>query len=333
LAGESAKEVQMKRQARAIRILILLMSALVMARVGSADCRFISPESTDPAIRAWLDDHFVCYEAGAGAHERLFLFLPGTTGRPDMYTTLCKEAALAGLHAINLSYTNDKAVEWTYCRESDEDDCTGKVRLEQLEGKDYSREIEIDRANSIENRLIKLLRYLDEHFPEEDWDRYLTEEGDLEWERIVVSGHSQGGGHALMIGTHRKVARVVMFAWVDFHKGELAKWITPDTTTPLDRIYAIRHLEDRIEHTREVWRKLDLYRFGPEVDVDEADPPYSNTHLLVSSMDTSAVKAMDDRYSRYAGHMIIITDDHTPVDEEGRPLLAEMWRYMMGVVE
>jgi hypothetical protein len=327
------KEVAMRHVASTTRVLSLLVTVLLIGRGGAADCRLISPESTDPAIKAWLDDHYACYEAGAGAHERLFLFLPGTTGRPDMYTMLGKEAALAGLHAINLSYTNDKAVEWTYCRESDEDDCTGKVRLEQLEGSDYSREIVIDRADSIENRTIRLLQYLDEHFPEEDWDRYLTEEGDLFWERIVVSGHSQGGGHALMIGTHRKVARVAMFAWVDFHGGELAKWITPDTTTPLDRIYAIRHLEDRIDHTRQVWRTLDLYRFGPEVDVDKADPPYDNTHVLVSSMDTSAVAAMDDRYARYAGHMIIITDDHTPVDEEGRPLFADMWRYMMGAID
>jgi hypothetical protein len=307
--------------------------SILLPGAASADMRAVSPELTDPDITSWVHDHYACYEPKAGPHERLFLFLPGTTGTPDMYTLLCKEAALAGLHAINLSYTNDKAVEWTYCRESDEDDCTGKVRLEQLEGKDHSREIEIDRKDSIESRTIKLLRYLDDHFPEEDWGRYLMKDGDLNWERIVIAGHSQGGGHALMIGTHRKVARVAMFAWVDFHGGELAKWITPETTTPLDRIYAVRHLEDRIEQTREVWRTLDLYRFGPEVDVDRADPPYDNTHLLVSSMDTGAVQAMDDRYSRYAGHMIIITDDHTPVDEEGRPLFADMWRYMMGAID
>jgi hypothetical protein len=248
-----------------------------------------------------------------------------------MYTLLCHEAALAGQHAIMLSYTNDKAVEWTYCRSSDEENCTGKVRLEQLEGKDYSREIEIDRNNSIENRLIKLLGYLDRHFPEEDWGRYLTANDDIYWERIVASGHSQGAGHALMIGTHRKAARVAMFAWVDFHKGKLAEWITPETMTPTDRIYAVRHLEDRIEATRQGWRKLGLYRFGPEVDVDKADPPYEHTHLLVSSMATTLARSQDG--PPWMGHLIIITDQHTPVDEDGRPLFADMWRYMMGATE
>jgi hypothetical protein len=314
-----------------IRVLLLLMSALVVAQYGWTDTRAISPELTDPAIKAWLNDHYVCYEPFAGPHERLFLFLAGSGGRPEQYTTLCKEAALAGLHAINLSYTNDKAVEWQICRNSEEDNCTGKVRLEQLEGVDHSREIEIDRTNSIENRLIKLLSYLDRHFPDEQWDRYLTDDGDLFWERIVASGHSQGGGHALMIGTHRKVARVAMFAWTDFHRGKLAKWITPETKTPMDRIYAFRHLEDRIQNTREVWRKLDLYRFGPEVDVDEADPPYSNTHLLVSSMDSSRSRTQEG--PPWLSHLLVITDQHTPVDEDGRPLFADMWRYMMGATE
>jgi hypothetical protein len=310
-----------------------LVPALVMARVGSADCRAISPEVTDPAITAWLDDHYVCYEPGAGPHERLFLFLAGTFGRPDMYTALCEEAALAGLHAINLTYANDKGVEFQICRSSDEENCTGKVRLEQLDGRDHSREISIDRTNSIENRLIKLLQYLDKHFPEEDWGRYLTEDGDLQWERIVASGHSQGGGTALTIGTHRRVARVAMFAWVDFHNGKLAEWITPDTETPMDRIYAFRHLEDRIDDTRQAWRKLGLYSFGPEVNVDTAKPPYEHTHLLVSTMDTSEVRAMNLRFSKYPGHMIIIADDYTPLDEEGRPLLADAWRYMMGAID
>jgi hypothetical protein len=31
--------------------------------------------------------------------------------------------------------------------------------------------------------------------------------------------------------------------------------------------------------------------------------------------------------------MIIISDDHTPVDEDGRPLFADMWRYMMGAID
>jgi hypothetical protein len=321
----------MKRHTTTLRVLLLLVPALAAAQHGWTDTRTVSPELTDPDIKAWLHDHYVCYEPGVGPHERLFLFLAGSGGRPEQYTTLCEEAALAGLHAINLSYTNDKAVEWHICRNSDEDNCTGKVRLEQLEGIDHSREISIDRPNSIENRLIKLLSYLDRHFPDEQWDRYLTADGGLFWERIVASGHSQGGGHALMIGTHRKVARVAMFAWTDFHLGKLAKWITPETTTPMDRIYAFRHLEDRIDNTREVWRKLDLYRFGSEVDVDTADPPYSNTHVLVSSMDSS--KARTQEGPRWLSHLLVITDQHTPVDEDGRPVFADMWRYMMGATE
>jgi hypothetical protein len=48
-------------------------------------------------------------------------------------------------------------------------------------------------------------------------------------------------------------------------------------------------------------------------------------------MDTSLARSQDG--PPWMGHLIIITDQHTPVDEEGRPLYADMWRYMMGVVE
>jgi hypothetical protein len=321
----------MKRRLTPIRALVLVVFALSAQGIAWAENRIISPEETDPAIDGWLEDHYVCFDAAAPRQGRLFVFMPGTGGTPNRYTILCGEAATAGLHAINLSYPNDRAVEWHICKESEDPDCTEKVRLEQFDGKDRTTGIDVNRANCIENRLIRLLAHLDGKYPKEGWGRYLTEDGEPEWESIVISGHSQGGGHAAMIGTHRRVARVAMFAWTDFHKGKLATWITPDTKTPIDRFYGFRHLEDRIEATREVWLKLGLDRFGPEVDVSTADPPYSNTHMLVSSLDTDLAKTQDG--PPWLGHLIIITDPHTPEDSDHRPLFAPAWRYMMGIVE
>ena len=56
----------------------------------------------------------------------------------------------------------------------------------------------ISRANSIENRLTKLLQYLAAQFGEEGWSRFMAHDGPR-WARIAVSGHSQGGGEAAMI--------------------------------------------------------------------------------------------------------------------------------------
>src|SRR2546425_9573289 len=52
-------------------------------------------------------------------------------------------------------------------------------------------------ANSIDNRLTKLLQYLTLQYPDEGWDRFLLRDKP-KWSQIAVSGHSQGGGNAAM---------------------------------------------------------------------------------------------------------------------------------------
>ena len=64
-------------------------------------------------------------------------------------------------------------------------------------------------GESIENRTVKLLRYLEQKHPDDEWGQFL--QGDqLAWNKIVIGGMSQGGGHAL-IATRHLVARVLCF--------------------------------------------------------------------------------------------------------------------------
>jgi hypothetical protein len=51
------------------------------------------------------------------------------------------------------------------------------VRLEILDGTDRTPLVDVDRANSIENRLIKLLQYLDANRPGEGWGGFLDAAG------------------------------------------------------------------------------------------------------------------------------------------------------------
>ena len=69
----------------------------------------------------------------------------------------------------------------------------------------------IERPESIENRLIKLLWYLKPLWPKDHWEQFLNDNGTIKWESIAVAGQSQGGGHAALIGIKHRVARVLCF--------------------------------------------------------------------------------------------------------------------------
>jgi hypothetical protein len=87
------------------------------------------------------------------------------------------------------------------------------------------------------------LAHLDAAQSSYGWDAYLA--GDVpRWERIIVSGHSQGAGHAAFISTQRRVARVVMFGGgPDRSAGQLASWVAPGAT-PGSRYFGFVHVDD-----------------------------------------------------------------------------------------
>jgi hypothetical protein len=156
---------------------------------------------------------------GSISDSLLYLFLPATATTPSDYTLVQQEAVDLGYHVIGLAYPNTDAVigicnepksELTYeARQA----CYLNVRQQTLGGvprdKTYT---DISDADTIYNRLTNLLVYLDEQYPDEAWGGFLDETGAPKWSRIVVAGHSQGGGNAALIGKLHLVARVVMMS-------------------------------------------------------------------------------------------------------------------------
>src|SRR3989442_6311238 len=58
-----------------------------------------------------------------------------------------------------------------------------------VDGIDRSPFVDVTAANSIDNRLTKLLEYLAAQQPEEDWSRYLAHHKP-KWSQIAISAHS-----------------------------------------------------------------------------------------------------------------------------------------------
>jgi len=104
-------------------------------------------------------------------------------------------------------------------------------------------------AESIVNRLVKLLQYLDRNHPDGGWS-YL-ENGQPNWRRIVVSGQSQGAGMAAFIAKQHEVARVILFSspwdYVDARgQRELAPWLAQPSKTPSNRWFGGYHARENM---------------------------------------------------------------------------------------
>ncbi|GEM_PF-1029012 len=289
--------------------------------------RLIPPQATDPEIDDWLEPHVVYLDPGAPPRDRLFVHLPGSFGVPENSQLILQEVARQGIPAVGLRYPN----RWTViglCRRSPDPDCSAKVRGEILDGRDRTPLVTVTPANSLRNRLVKLLLYLDARYPEEGWDRFLqggAAGAEVAWERVIVSGHSQGGGHAAFLARSYEVARVVMFGSPgDFvgTPGNLAPWLVGPHATPSERYFGFSHRRDSgYPYHVQAWEALGLGAFGPPRGVDGADPPYGGSHMLYTDA-LPATRSFRD------AHGAVVVDRKTPRNPDGTPLYAPVWRYL-----
>lgn len=281
----------------------------------------IPPQVTDNSIDDWLEPHYVAIDPSVESKQKLFLFLSGAYGHPTRQSLITQHSASLGYHAINLRYPNSATVG-RICRGSLNRDCHEQVRLEIIDGVNRSSDVTITRANSIENRLVKLLLHLHKTQPDAGWLDYL--EGDLpKWESIVVAGHSQGAGHAAMIAHQHLVARVIMFGGpsdTNSLRQTAAPWLAKLHATPSERYYGLVHLRDRaLRKILRAWKLLGMDAYGPVINIDETAFPYSGSHTLV----TNIRPTLRGKY-----HGSVITDHSTPLARDGKPLLNDVWKYL-----
>ena len=285
----------------------------------------VDPEETDPRIDVALDPHIVRIPA-TGGNGRLFVFLPSSRVPPSTGDVFQAEAARLGYHVIGLSYPNNPGLV-SFCPSApDPDACYEATRLEVITGEDLSPFVTVSVANSIENRLTRLLQHLAITRPGDGWDRFLSG-GEPKWDHIAIGGHSQGAGHAVMIAKLRRVDRVVMLSGVtDAIGGVPVSWIGPGATPP-SRFYGLVHLQDNQFRPGVLanWAALGMADFGgprvPETD----SPPYGGTRMLTTNITPST-----GVFAAPAPHGSTGVDLFTPFAPDGSPVLREAWRYMLG---
>ena len=285
----------------------------------------VLPSETDGEIRTF-DYPQAVYHPRQTARNQLVILLPGTNGKgPTGLERLSINAANLGYHVITPMYPNDIAA--TSCQHDEDPDAFAKFRWAIIEGGSSSHlKGAISRAESIENRIIKLLKYLQRKHADQSWGQFLN--GDqIVWEKVVIGGMSQGGGHAALIATRRLVARVLCFgAPKDYNLrlGAPAAWYGKSETPPT-RYFAFNNTHDRqgcdYRQEVEILNKLGVAQVAGIANVDAEPRPYHGARVLFTNWPGP-------------GSSIASINAHTSVIDDGpwagsAPLFRPVWLYML----
>jgi hypothetical protein len=289
--------------------------------------REVAPRLTDPAIDIALDPHLAWVPAPGHRNGRLLLFLASSRVPPSVSQIFQQEAARLGYHVIGLSYPNTPGLA-SFCPVSGNPDaCYNDVRLQIITGSPSTNFIAVNQANSIDNRLAKLLVYLDATYPDGAWSQFLDAERRIKWKKIAVGGHSQGAGHSAMIAKLRLVDRVVLLSGItDGVGGMAAQWVTVGATPP-DRYYVLVHARDAqfLPYDIANWTALGLSAFGAPLAPESNEPSYGGTHTFITD-----ILPQTGNYTAPNPHASTGVDFAVRLDEHGVPLLRPVWQYMLG---
>jgi hypothetical protein len=287
------------------------------------------PSATDPAITQFNNSHYSVVDPANTNQGRLVLFLPGTGATPALYRAFPTNAASLGFHALGLMYPNGDAINSLCAQFAPLDaDAAGNARLEVIDGTNRVSFLTVDRTNCIENRLLKALQYLQANYPTRGWGQFYSNNTVL-WNKLIVCGHSQGGGMAAMLAKTRSVNRCIVFTDMDWWVAgnRPYNWMSAASQTPADRWYLFAHERDQFLDFGEMQASaaaLDVTRYGAYVRVETSAAPTSgNRHFLSTNLEPST-----NQPTSYHGCPVV--DAATPLQADGAtPVFKPVWDYLL----
>jgi len=218
-----------------------------------ATLTMVAATQADPTLKTEYDNPSIVV-LPKNPRPELVVFLPGSHGSPQAASNLFGVLTAGGYRSISLMY-EDVPSEADACKENNPDpsgpdpQCSRLFREERIFGDAPDAAVQNTVQQSIDYRLVKLLQYLDKQQPSKGWGQYLN--GDQPaWSKIIITGHSQGAGHAAYIAKKFKVARVVLFSGPADFVGEKGKehaadWVTEPNKTPAADWYGFYHEKER----------------------------------------------------------------------------------------
>lgn len=228
-------------------VTIGLLALQALAGAARADAPLVEhrlrPSVADPAVKQFDEPSLAIAARGLSPDAPLVVFLAGTGGKPENTRDLLAAIARQGYRTLGLSYDDVPAVVQVCPRDPDPA-CSANFRRMRLDGSGPGAPgVRNPVAEAVIPRLVSALEALDRGAPGEGWGGYLDGAAPR-WDRIVVSGQSQGAGMAAYIAKAVKVRRVVLFSspWDFTQPGrKLAPWIAEPSATPPERWHAEYH--------------------------------------------------------------------------------------------
>jgi len=268
---------------------------------------------------------------------KLLVFLPGTQGRPGQYTYILRAGASRGFHSIGLNYPNQIAIG-ALCQVSSDPECYWSARNVIIfgTGTPVAGQSPISKADSIVNRLEKLLSWMQTSYPVEGWGQFVLANGSVDWSKVILAGHSQGGGHVGVLAKSVALSRAVYFSspedWYE-NTDTPASWPrTRANVTPADQQYGFGSDDDTLvpnAHAFIHWNNLGLPKpaTGP-VSIDGTSTPFTNSRQLRTKQTFNPASTAITLALKY--HGVTVVDTSTPLDTGGKPLFDTngVWAYL-----
>ena len=227
------------------------------AVTGAAACWAFSPVSSGASGLGQNAGRLnYALEPPGSARGTLVVLLNGSGSSPsgltiDSSRNLFVSALESGNHVLAVAYRSDVAIA-QMC-DSSRPNCYGASRSTLLTGV-FAPGADNSLANVREDegiipRIDLALRTLVASRPQAGWDAFVgratagTAADRIAWQRIIASGHSQGGGHAAYLGKWFPLMRVVQFSSTcDAPAGVPAPWTAADsvwTTSPAAAFFGL----------------------------------------------------------------------------------------------
>jgi hypothetical protein len=255
---------------------------------------------------------------------KLFIFLGGTGSTPQNYSSINKTAARLGYHVINLNYLN--TVNGQACKDRTDSKCFANYHEEMIFGGAQSDLINVNAANSINNRILKLLQRLHRLNANNGWNQFF-DGSELVYSKFVLAGHSQGGGHAAYMAQKFAVNRVVLFSSPNDYlevAGQPAPWCRNEFATSAERFFGLTHKRDEmlpISKQYAIWKDMKILAVSDTGSADGAD--YSNFSALITKFNPKS-KATESPF-----HNMTARDDALPAGDS-LAHLKQVWIHLLG---
>lgn len=308
---------------------------------------YVNPSTTEAGIASdSVFTHVAGYPTTTPRGE-LAVVLHGSGASPLAYLKLTGALQAKGFHVANLRYLGGVGTG-SACPNSNalaDPDCHRAFRAETVFGENVddgtghsydSPAVSIDNKNSVMNRLLELVDYMKTTYPAQGWGQFAPLSGgscvmnttydacELDWSKVVVVGHSLGGGVGLYMSKVLDLHRVGLVSapfdeYVDGSTITVAPWISEGGfATSTNDIFGLQHTgESNYAATAAAWTALGLG--GPTQSVDGGVPPYGGSHQLTTSLTPGCLSDSSPKHNSTA------QDGCTPGSP---PTLTTAWGFL-----